>query len=182
MDVALLAASVKKSFNHFGMLAAKDYWFDNRLKRILVNIVMNLIPIDRKVNGARNFSIEDTLALCNAFMAYDNRNLIMFPEGTRGEPGEIRQFRKGTAMFALRLNVPILPALIVGSHNAWPRDKLFMRPTPIQVYILEPLYPSKFIESENMKLSNEKELKNSAQKMTIELENRIREKGKLFYG
>ena len=106
----------------------------------------------------------------------------MFPEGTRGEPGEMRHFRKGTAMFALQLNVPILPALIVSSHNAWPKDKIFMRPAPIQVHLLEPLYPSKFMESENAELSNEEELKNSAQKMTIELENRIREKGKLFYG
>ena len=60
MDVALLVASVKKSFNHFGMLAAKDYWFDSWLKHLLMNVVMNLIPIDRKVNGARNFPIEDT--------------------------------------------------------------------------------------------------------------------------
>ena len=181
MDVALLAASVKKSFNHFGMLAAKDYWFDSWLKRTLVNVVMNLIPIDRKVNGARNFSLEDTLTLCSAFMAFDNRNLIMFPEGTRGEPGEMCHFRKGTAMFSLQLNVPILPALIVGSHNAWPKDKIFMKPTPIQVHILEPLYPSEFMESKNMEQSNEEVLKNSAQKMPIELENRIREKGKLFY-
>lgn len=181
MDVALLAASVKKNFNHFGMLAAKDYWFDNWLKRILVNVVMNLIPIDRKVNDSQTFSLEDTLALCNAFMAYNNRNLIMFPEGTRGEPGEMRHFRNGTAMFSLQLNVPILPALIVGSHNAWPKDKIFMRPTPIEVHILEPIYPSEFMESKNRKQSNEDVLKNSAQKMTIELESRIREKGEKIY-
>jgi 1-acyl-sn-glycerol-3-phosphate acyltransferase len=82
MDVALLAASVNKSFNYFGMLAAKDYWFDNRFKRFFMRIIMNLIPIDRKVDGIRNFSIDDTIALCNTFMAFENRNLIMFPEGT----------------------------------------------------------------------------------------------------
>ena len=29
MDVALLSVASKKSFNYFGMLAAKDYWFDS---------------------------------------------------------------------------------------------------------------------------------------------------------
>ena len=45
---------------------------------------MNLIPVDRKIDGARKFSIESTLALVKAFMDYEKRNLIMFPEGTRG--------------------------------------------------------------------------------------------------
>ena len=182
MDVALLASSVNKSFNYFGMLAAKDYWFDNWIKRFLVNIVMNLVPIDRKVEGVRDFPIEDTLSLCGAFMTFDNRNLIMFPEGTRGNPGVMRSFRKGTAMFALRLNVPILPALIVGSHKAWPKDKIFMRPTRIQVHILKPLYPDQFINNDNKEDSSEKNLAKRAQVMTTELENQIREKGKLFYG
>ena len=47
MDVALLAVSTNKSFNHFGMLAARDYWFEDWVKRVAVNTVMNLIPVDR---------------------------------------------------------------------------------------------------------------------------------------
>jgi 1-acyl-sn-glycerol-3-phosphate acyltransferase len=163
------------------MLAAKDYWFDSWIKRFLVNIVMNLVPIDRKIEGTRNFSIEDTLALCHAFMTFDNRNLIMFPEGTRGNPGEMRRFRKGTAMFALQLNVPILPALIVGSHKAWPKDKIFMRPTPIQVHILEPLFPEQYLNDGNDENVNENGLVAAAQDMTEELENRIREKEKMYF-
>jgi len=48
MDVALLSAAAGKSFNYFGMLAAKDYWFDSNIKRVLTNFVMNLVPIARK--------------------------------------------------------------------------------------------------------------------------------------
>ena len=79
MDVALLSAAAQKSFNYFGMMAAKDYWFDSWIKRNLVNTVLNLIPIDRKVDGIRKFSIEDTLTLCKTLMDYQNRNLIFFP-------------------------------------------------------------------------------------------------------
>lgn len=181
MDVALLAASVNKSFNYFGMLAAKDYWFDSWIKRFLVNIVMNLVPIDRKVDGKRNFSIDDTLALCKAFMNVDKRNLIMFPEGTRGNPGEIRQFRKGTAKFAIQLNVPILPAVIYGSHNAWPKDKIFMRPARIQIHILKPLFPDQYIKDTNMEELDDNDVSQAAQLMTSDLESKIREKGKLIY-
>ena len=182
MDVALLAASVNKSFNYFGMLAAKDYWFDNRIKRILVNIVMNLIPIDRKVDGVRQFSIDETLALCDAFMNYNNRNIIMFPEGTRGIPGEMGAFKIGAAKFAIQLNVPILPALVVGSHKAWPKDKIFMRPTPIQIHILDPIYPEQFTQQNVLGETREDNLDQAARNMTTELENTIREKGKAFYG
>ena len=76
MDVALLSASAQKSFNHFGMLAAKDYWFDSWFKRNLINTVMNLIPIDRKIDGVRSFPIKDTLTLCKSFMNYNKRCLI----------------------------------------------------------------------------------------------------------
>ena len=100
MDVAVLAVSANKDFNNFGMLAARDYWFDNWLRRKAVNTVMNLIPVDRKSNN-KKLSVEDSQALCNAFMSYGNRSLILFPEGTRGKAGEILPFKMGQQDFQL---------------------------------------------------------------------------------
>ena len=111
MDVALLSAAAGKSFNYFGMLAAKDYWFDSAVKRILTNFVMNLIPITRKSkNRSDSFSFEDTITLCREFMNLGKRNLVIFPEGSRGIPGEIKPFRKGAAQFSEELDVPIVPS------------------------------------------------------------------------
>ena len=173
MDVALLSAAAEKSFNHFGMLAAKDYWFDSWIKRNLVNTVMNLVPIDRKIDGVRKFSTQDTLVLCQAFMDYQQRNLVFFPEGTRGNPGKILPFKKGAASFSLNLNAPILPAVIYGSHKAWPKDKIFMRPTTIRVYILEPIFPDSFLDNNN---PDDDDLTAAADAMTAVLEERIIEK------
>ena len=173
MDVALLSAAAEKSFNHFGMLAAKDYWFDSWIKRNLVNTVMNLIPIDRKVGGVRKFSTQDTLTLCQAFMGYQKRNLVFFPEGTRGNPGKILPFKRGAASFSLNLNAPILPAVIYGSHKAWPKDKIFMRTTSIRVYILEPIFPDSFLDNNN---PDDDDLTAAADAMTAVLEERIIEK------
>ncbi|MBT3300457.1 MAG: 1-acyl-sn-glycerol-3-phosphate acyltransferase [Candidatus Marinimicrobia bacterium] len=146
MDVALLMTASGKGFNHFGMLAARDYWFDNKIKRFLTNIGMNLIPIDRRIRGNHSFSLNDTIALCRGFMALDNRSIIMFPEGTRGNPGEIKRFKKGAAAFSIKLDVPIVPLYVHGSHKAWPRGKFFMRPTFIKLEVGDPLYPKDFIE------------------------------------
>ena len=179
MDVALLAVSAKKSFNHFGMLAARDYWFESWIKRIAVNTVMNLIPVDRKSSDNKKLSIQDTEKLCNSFMNFENRNLILFPEGTRGEPGKILPFKKGAASFSINLNKPILPAVIYGSHKIWPRGKIFFGlPTKINVYILEPIYPDSFIKSKD---PSAEEVDEAIKKITTTLEKRIKEKVRTLY-
>lgn len=179
MDVAVLAASAKKNFNHFGMLAARDYWFDNWIKRTLVNTIMNLVPVERKSSEVRKLSIENTISLCSAFMNYGQRNLIMFPEGTRGEPGKILPFKKGAASFSIKLDRPILPAVIHGSHKIWPRGKIFFSwPAKIHVYILDPIYPSSFLEGAN---PSEEEVGEAVEKITVQLEKQIKEKASLLY-
>ena len=149
MDVALISSAVGKSFNHFGMLAAIDYWFDSRIKKILTNFVMNLIPIARKTSAKDDsISFQDTIALCKAFMGYGNRNIVIFPEGSRGEPDQIKPFRNGAARFSLALDKPIVPVFIHGSFRAWPRGKVFMRPCRITINILEPMYPNDYISKD----------------------------------
>ena len=149
MDVALISSAAGKSFNHFGMLAAIDYWFDSRIKKILTNFVMNLIPIARKTSAKDNsISFQDTIALCKSFMDYGNRNIVIFPEGSRGEPDQIKPFRNGAARFSLALNKPIVPVFIHGSFRAWPRGKVFMRPCRITINILEPMYPNDYISKD----------------------------------
>ena len=179
MDVALLAVATKKSFNDFGMLAARDYWFESWVKRVSVNTVMNLIPVDRASNKDKELSIKDSETLCNAFMKHEQRNLILFPEGTRGNPGELLPFKKGAARFALNLNKPILPAVIYGSHKIWPRGKVFFGlPTRIKVFILEPIYPASFLSGHN---PTEKEIDLAISNMTKTLEKKIKDKVLTLY-
>ena len=179
LDVALLSVATKKNYNEVAMLAAKDYFFDSWFRRVLINMVMNLIPIDRKRNGVRKFSIENTLLLCDAFMNYKRRSLIMFPEGTRGTPGVILPFRTGTAKFSIQLNRPILPAVIFGSHNVWPKGQVFFSlPSRIKVILLKPVYPDKFMYNEN---PTKEDLNSATQKMTAYIENQIKKKAQLLY-
>jgi len=180
LDVALLSVATKKSYNQIAMLAAKDYFFDSWARRVSINMVMNLVPIDRKVDGVRKFSIQNTLSLSRAFMDFDKRNLIMFPEGTRGKPGVLLPFHLGAARFAVNLNKPILPAVIYGSHKVWPRGKIFFSwPRKIKVFILKPIYPNTFIKKDS---PSNNDIKSAIKDMTHFLENQIKEKTKLLYG
>ncbi len=180
MDVAILAVSANRDFNNFGMLAARDYWFDSLIRRKVVNTIMNLIPVDRKSDNNKKLSIEDSQALCNAFMNYNNRSLVLFPEGTRGKAGEILPFKSGAARFSISLDRPIVPAVIYGSHKIWPRGKIFFGPpTKMNVYILEPIYPKTFLKGDK---HSEKELAVAVKKMTSALEEKIRQKAVSVYG
>ena len=155
------------------MLAAKDYWFDSLLRRNIMKPVMNLIPLGRKSDSGKDITFEETLKLSNGFMEIDKRCIIIFPEGTRGEPDVIKRFRKGPARLAIGVNKPILPAVITGSGRCWPKGKIFFRPGKIHVYILEPLYPQSFINNND---GDKRDLFEAAERMTKELENRIKNK------
>ncbi|MDD5457786.1 MAG: lysophospholipid acyltransferase family protein [Phycisphaerae bacterium] len=53
------------------------------------------------------------------------QSVCLFPEGTRTENGRIAEFKPGFSLLARRANVPILPAVIDGAFEAWPRTKKF---------------------------------------------------------
>lgn len=137
MDIAVLAYSTRLGYERFGFLAAKDYWFDNNFRQKFFKNFINLIPISRKQNP-ESLDLEDTFTLSKGFIGLGN-NIIMFPEGSRGEPGVLQRFRKGTVKFSIGLDIPILPAVIVGTDKAWPKGENFMRPTNITIKILPPI-------------------------------------------
>ena len=139
MDIAVLAYSTRLGYERFGFLAAKDYWFDNDFRQKFFKNFINLIPLSRRQNP-ESLDLEDTFILSKGFVALNN-NIIMFPEGSRGEPGVLQRFRKGTAKFSIGLDIPILPAAIIGTEKAWPKGERFMRPTRIIIKILPPIEP-----------------------------------------
>lgn len=60
--------------------------------------------------------------------------VIIFPEGTRTEPGELKKFNAGGAMLAQQANCPVIPI----AHNAgmfWPRYSFLKYPGTIHVKI-----------------------------------------------
>ena len=66
--------------------------------------------------------------------------MIVFPEGTRTPDGEIGEIRKGVSLLGERAGVPLVPALVDGAYQAWPRKyKLPVQFSPISVRFGPPL-------------------------------------------
>jgi len=58
--------------------------------------------------------------------------LVVFPEGTRTRDGHIGPLQHGILAVADRAGVPIVPAVVDGAFEAWPKGR-GIRPWPIRV-------------------------------------------------
>ncbi|MCR5162883.1 MAG: 1-acyl-sn-glycerol-3-phosphate acyltransferase [Thermoguttaceae bacterium] len=63
----------------------------------------------------------------------DDQAVLIFPEGTRTEDGNLCEFHKGIISVARRSKAPILPCVIKGAYKAWPRHSKFPKPYKVTV-------------------------------------------------
>ena len=65
-------------------------------------------------------------------------NLCVFAEGTRSMDGLVQEFKEGAVSLANRLQVPLVPAYIHGTHATLPRGGRLIKANRSQIHILEP--------------------------------------------
>ena len=53
-----------------------------------------------------------------------NRHLVLFPEGRRYDDGKIHDFFPGVAIFAEKLDRPVVPIAIYGLHKILPKNRV----------------------------------------------------------
>ncbi len=94
------------------------------------------IPVDRgdrkKAYEAFNKTVEKIKEGCS---------IIIFPEGTRSEDGEIGPFKKGSNLIASRSKSPMVPITIIGSGDIIKKGSASITPGPIRVIISPPVEP-----------------------------------------
>ena len=91
-------------------------------------------PIQREGIGAQG--LKETLRRLKS-----GGVVALFPEGTRTPDGELGEMKSGIAMLATKAKVPILPAAIAGTFEAWPRSRSFPVSHPIRVHFGRPIGP-----------------------------------------
>ena len=95
--------------------AAADYFYKKRAVANAVALIFNTVPIARRHGGDSGSPTEQVDRLI------DQRwNVLLFPEGTRSRDGHLGKMRSGAAMIAQQHNVPIVPILVKGTHEAMP--------------------------------------------------------------
>lgn len=69
--------------------------------------------------------------------------LLIFPEGTRSETGQIQTAQAGVGFLSIMANVPILPAYVKGTNKAMPKGARFIKPSAVSVYFGNVVEPQK---------------------------------------
>lgn len=116
-------------------VAAKDYFFRHRLLAWFAVNIMHIIPLERHIAGRS----QDPLAGCSDSL--NNRDiLILFPEGSRGDPEQLGTFKSGIAHLAKRHpDIPITPIFLHGLGKALPKGEAVFVPFFCDVFVGEPL-------------------------------------------
>ena len=80
--------------------------------------------------------------------------ICLFPEGTRTNDGRILPFKAGLGLLCRRGNAAIVPVLIDGAFDCWPRtQKIFKLGTPITVHYGKPISAQEIKEMGDEKLA-----------------------------
>lgn len=66
--------------------------------------------------------------------------LNIYPEGSRCDDGEIAPLQHGISLIVRRAGVPIVPVVIDGAFEAWPRHRRLFRAAPVRVMYGPPLH------------------------------------------
>ncbi|MFN8446984.1 MAG: lysophospholipid acyltransferase family protein [Caldilineaceae bacterium] len=117
-------------------IAAADYFLTNPILSWFSRNIMHIIPIDRQ----RKDRSVDALAESSESLAEENI-LLLFPEGSRGEPEKLSSFKSGIARLTERHpEAPIIPIFMHGLGKALPRGTFLLVPFFVDIIIGEPIY------------------------------------------
>jgi 1-acyl-sn-glycerol-3-phosphate acyltransferase len=117
-------------------VAAMDYFYSSSLRGWFADQIVGIIPVER---GSGK---EGGNPLLLAEQALDRGEiLVIFPEGTRGEPETLQAFKKGIGHLAkARPKVPIVPVFMHGLGKALPRGSALLVPFNVTVSVGEALH------------------------------------------
>ncbi len=133
--LALMSLFSQSTLVNVHPVAAADYFLKNRwLKWLALNLV-GIIPIERNsISAGRD-------VLAPVFEALDKNNiLILFPEGTRGEPENLGKLKNGVGqIICQRPAVPVIPVFFHGLGRSLPKGEIILVPFFIDAFIGLPL-------------------------------------------
>jgi 1-acyl-sn-glycerol-3-phosphate acyltransferase len=92
-------------------------------------------------------SVKVMMSQCKQWLG--NRvSILMFPEGTRSEDGNIGEFRDGPFRLAVDCDVPVVPVIICGTRKVMAkRARVFDLAADMTVRVLPPVMPAEFNRS-----------------------------------
>jgi 1-acyl-sn-glycerol-3-phosphate acyltransferase len=126
-DTAVIFAALPRSLRkRVVAAAAQDYFFDKGLRQYVSRVLFNVIPVPRG-----SFAGEDPLRHVIRALR-EGYGVLIFPEGTRSQNGELGPFRSGIGRLAAEFpQVPIIPVWLEGTSRVLPKKASIPRPVSV---------------------------------------------------
>jgi long-chain acyl-CoA synthetase len=112
LDTPVVLAALPVSWRRrTAVAAAADFWFaGGRVKKLLATSLFNAFPF------SRTDSIRPTLEHC-CWLLDRGWSVLIYPEGTRSETGQMAPFKSGLGLMAVELGVPVVSIHIRGTYE-----------------------------------------------------------------
>ncbi len=121
LDMGLVKHALGEQGDALVALAAKDYFFEDPVRRMYFENFTNLVPMERYG------SLRESLRLAGDVIR-QGYMLLIFPEGTRSETGVMADFKPSLGYLALTNRCGILPMYLAGTHDAMPKGNYLPKP------------------------------------------------------
>jgi len=116
-------------------VAAADYFLRNRVLAWFALRIIGIVPLQRQGHGKGH----DPLAGAEQALRR-GEILLLFPEGSRGEPEQPARLKPGIAHLLQRVpETPVIPVHIEGLGKALPRGEALLVPFLCDVWVGEPI-------------------------------------------
>ena len=157
-----VASAHQSMFETFALQAVLDYPVFILKKELLKIPLFGLylkkiksIAIVRDTTTKDNLNFFEKVA---SIVKYENRPLLIFPQGTWVQINELVPFKKGVGRIYKALNIPCVP-IALNSGNVWPKRGIIKHKGKITISLLEPIKPGlnadEFIKSLENKIYEE---------------------------
>jgi len=108
----------------------------------------HFVPVDRFNRDSAITSLEKATEALRG-----GQSFLIYPEGTRSPDGRLQQFKKGTAVMAIKAGVPIVPIACSGAHRIMKKRELKILPGDIYVEFLAPINAAEYTTEQREELS-----------------------------
>ncbi len=117
-------------------IGAEDYFCNKPYKAWLSKNLLDLIPLKRRPTKEYGHPFD------GIYNALENKEIVLlFPEGSRGDPEVMKPFKTGIAHMAEAYpDVPVVPLAIHGAGKALPKGEALFVPFVIDVKVGEAVY------------------------------------------
>ena len=147
LDPFVLCSNYKfPLFKNVFHVGASEF-FSNKLMQFIARM-LNVVPVNPDTELMRAMKI-------SAIGLRAGKVLNIYPEGERAFDGELHGFKKGAAILATELDLPIVPVAMDGLYKVWARNSWRIRPGKVKITIGKPFFARDVLKDEGGRMKDE---------------------------